>query len=63
MDASVFVGPDFERSTILNDINSTQKSFALYIYQVTDVEFCNSLERIHRSGMNVTVSISISPRA
>eukprot|EP00049_Salpingoeca_infusionum_P024742 m.16888 g.16888 ORF g.16888 m.16888 type:complete len:514 (+) comp7259_c0_seq1:431-1972(+) len=57
-DVSLSTSPDFSYDKLMQDINATQTSFKLYIYQVTDQRLCNSLIAMHKKGINVTLLVS-----
>ena len=57
-DVMVYTSPDHSRNQILADINSTQSSFSLHIYQITDMGLCDALLQLHFAGKDVYILAS-----
>eukprot|EP01104_Vermistella_antarctica_P013541 TRINITY_DN4118_c0_g2_i1.p1 TRINITY_DN4118_c0_g2~~TRINITY_DN4118_c0_g2_i1.p1 ORF type:complete len:571 (+),score=133.48 TRINITY_DN4118_c0_g2_i1:193-1713(+) len=58
MDITAFASPDFAAQTLLETVNATKSHLQVYIYQVTMGQECDVIERLHRSGVNITMLVS-----
>ena len=50
--------PDDAFNFVTSALNATKKSLSVEIYQVTDQELCDTLERLHQNGIKVTLLVS-----
>ncbi|EDQ92303.1 uncharacterized protein MONBRDRAFT_1366, partial [Monosiga brevicollis MX1] len=57
-DVEIWTSPDYAYTTIMEDIDSAETSFALYIYQVTDKRLCEKLINVTQAGLNLTLLVS-----
>ena len=54
---TVYTSPDFARPQILGDMSQANTSFAMMVYQVTDMGFCDELYTLHQR-LNLTLVVS-----
>lgn len=56
MQLGIYTSPDFARPQLFADMDSADRSFELYIYQITDPGLCSKLIDMHKSGINGTLA-------
>jgi len=52
----IYTSPDHARYELFRDLNTTQHSFELFMYQVTDFGLCQELQRLYT---NTTIDLTI----
>lgn len=50
--------PDSAFDFITTALNATQKSVSVMLYEITDGELCDTLERLHKAGKEVNILVS-----
>lgn len=52
----IYTSPDHARYELFRDLNTTQHSFELFMYQVTDFGLCQELQRLYT---NTTIDLTV----
>lgn len=50
--------PDSAFDFITSALNATQQSVSVMLYEITDGELCDTLERLHKGGKKVSILVS-----
>jgi PLD-like domain len=58
MDVEMFTSPDYAWKTVQEGFANTKKTFSLFIYQVTDSQFCDQILDFYNQGLDFKMLVS-----